>query len=247
VRHPPARSRGTGHRRRVIPLRLLLATALLLAGGLPARAENRELAHQDGEFVFLAVLMAVFVVWGFPPGHHPLWLQGGPGEGPVVRPGPSPLTGAAPGLPARPDGLLVRLGAFSLWLVMPDEVMHLGPTRPIVLVAGEPLPARIQLSHRSCLCRAIRREPRRTCPVLPSDPRCGHYRFPCRQPSVRTAGGVVDVAGRLPSRRPLAGTARGRSRMPKAPCSGGSRRRSALDDSEHHGTRIVYRISLPTP
>jgi len=49
----------------VIPLRLLLAAALLLAGSLPARAENRELAHLGREFTFLAVLMLVFVAWGF--------------------------------------------------------------------------------------------------------------------------------------------------------------------------------------
>ena len=46
-------------------MRLLLAAALVLAGSLPAHAENRELAHLGREFTFLAILMLVFVVWGF--------------------------------------------------------------------------------------------------------------------------------------------------------------------------------------
>jgi|GEM_PF-5651895 len=46
-------------------MRLLLAAALLLAGSLPAHAENRELAHLGREFTFFAILMLVFVVWGF--------------------------------------------------------------------------------------------------------------------------------------------------------------------------------------
>jgi hypothetical protein len=39
----------------VIPLRLVLAAALLLAGSLSAHAENRELSKIGGNFVFLAV------------------------------------------------------------------------------------------------------------------------------------------------------------------------------------------------
>ena len=46
-------------------------------------------------------------------------------------------------------------------LLTPDEIMRLGPPKPLILIAGEPpyLLEPGQLSHRPCLCRTVRSKP----------------------------------------------------------------------------------------
>ena len=70
---------------------------------------------------------------------------------------------------------------------------------------------------------------------------------PVKPLSVRPAGGVWSKVGALSAPTPSSRHgAQGQSGMPKAPQSGGSRRRSVLDGPEHRGTQSYPQMRVPT-
>lgn len=132
-------------------------------------------------------------------------------------------------------------------LLTPDEIMRLGPTRPIVLISGEPpyLLDRINYLTDPAYAGRFDANPLHLPRLLSEASWLNRTRLSAALCSTRRRRGRLVGTPFVPT--PLAGHgAQGRSRMPKAPRSGGSEA-TVLDGPEHRGTHVVHRQGCQLP